>query len=599
MSNSYKVAIVIILIIALAGAAVVLVMRQAGQETSPEKFEEFDTEYIYVDQQGNATCESTIVLPSSTLADYMKNAAQQLGSSVFEQSYTESVKGRWAQFGLDIENFSFDMTGLNQADNFQIIYRWTVPNMARKQGNHWVISLDWVDNESAAKDYIASFEYAWTVYRNIAANANFYTYSKTFLVLPEGVENIEATDIGGSYTDDYGGGSYVQTSVYTEQIDGRSAIVENYVILLHTKSELTITPQRILENVVFTKVEYDGVFTTENYSFIDSIERLRLDSKYGRELAQQYSVSSGQSEYSLKPAQILYYVADYIVKINQGSQFSIVSPISVSVPSSENGNLNSFWGSLSRSEYVSLAQQVRDNIATTLSAPGSITTTCGTIRFRDALLTFVRILFKYQENGALPDSILLAPSPWGQIEWGNDSIPANYAYFLLPDTYAITNTTQVREILDNVYQSIYDNRAYASALYNWAHNNITYTLVITPPTSEWVLTNGQGQCRDYTNVCLALLRTVGIPAKRINGWIVLTGTFTPPAGLDPFMKGTTPDGKTIGSHAWTQVYLPDEGWTFADATWGYFENIPYEIYQQQEQTWMGALAGYESAYGQL
>ncbi|MCJ7719934.1 MAG: hypothetical protein MUO36_00495, partial [Candidatus Hadarchaeum sp.] len=85
----------------------------------------------------------------------------------------------------------------------------------------------------------------------------------------------------------------------------------------------------------------------------------------------------------------------------------------------------------------------------------------------------------------------------------------------------------------------------------------------------------------------------------IDGWIVLTGTFTPPAGLDPFMKGTTPDGKTIGSHAWTQVYLPGEGWTFADATWGYFENIPYEIYQQQEQTWMGALAGYESAYGQL
>jgi len=470
--------------------------------------------------------------------------------------------------------------------------------MARKQGNHWVMSLDWVDNESAAKDYIASLEYAWTVYRNISANAEFYTYSETFFVLPDGAENIGATDLGGNYTDDYGGGSCVQTSVYTKQIDGRYAIVENYVILLHTKSELTITHQRILENVVFTKIEYD-VSTTENYSFIDSIERLRLDSKYGRELAQQYSVSSEQSEYFLTPAQILYYVADYIAKIDQGSQFSIVSPISISAPSSENGDLNSFWGSLSKSEYVSLAQQVRDNIATTLSAPGSITTTCGTIRFRDALLTFVRILSTYQENGALPDSILLAPSSSGQIEWGSDSIPANYAYFLLPDTYVITNTTQIRQVLNNVYQPIYDNRTYVSALYNWAHNNIAYTFVITPPTSEWVLANRQGQCRDYTNVCLALLRTSGIPAKRIDGWIVLTDTFTPPAGLDPFMQGTTPDGETIGSHAWTQVYLPGEGWTFADATWGYFENIPYEIYQQQEQTWMGALAGYEAAYGQL
>jgi transglutaminase-like putative cysteine protease len=599
MSNSYKVALVIIVIIAFAGVAFVLLGMRQETAVHPETFEEFDTQHIYVDQQGNAACESVVILPPSRLADAMKSVAQQLGKSVFEQSYLESINGQWAQFGLEIENFGFEMTGLNPADNFKIIYRWTVPNIARRQDNHWVISLDWVDNESAAKDYIASLEYAWTVYRNIAANADFYTYSETFFVLPDGAENIGATDLGGNYTDDYGGGSYVQTSVYTEQIDGKSAIVENYVILLCTKSELTITSQRMLENVVFTKIEYDGVFTTENYSFIDSIERLRLDSKYGRELAQQYSVSSEQSEYSLTPAQILYYVADYIVKIDQGSQFSIVSPISVSAPSSENGDLNSFWISLSKFEYVSLAQQVRDNIAATLSAPGSIATTCGTIRFRDALLTFVRILSIYQENWALPDSILLAPSPSGQIEWGSDSIPANYAYFLLPDTYAITNTTQVQEILDNVYQSIYDNRAYSSALYNWAHNNITYTLVIVPPTSEWVLANRQGQCRDYTNVCLALLRTSGIPAKRIDGWIVLTGTFTPPAGLDPFTKGTTPDGKTIGSHAWTQVYLPGEGWTFADATWGYFENIPYEIYQQQEQTWMGALAGYEAAYGQL
>jgi transglutaminase-like putative cysteine protease len=600
MSNSYKAALAIILVITVAGAAFVLLsMRQ--EEVRQETFEEFDTQYIYVDRQGNAMCESVGILPPSRLADAMKSAAQQLGSSVFEQSYMESTKGRWAQFGLEIENFSFEMTGLNPADNFKIVYRWTVPSIARRQDNHWVISLDWVDNQSAAKDLIASFEYAWIVYRNIAANANFYTYSQIFLVLPEGVENIAATNIGESYWDDYGGGSYVQTSVYTEQIGGRSAIVENYLILLYTKSEITMTPERMLENVVFTKVEYDGAFPTENYSFINSIERLRLDSKYGRELATQYSVFSGQSKYSLTPAQLLYYTADYIVKIDQGAQFSIASPISVSAPSNENGDLSSFWGSLSKSEYVSLAQQVRDNIATTGSAPGLITTTRGNIRFRDALLTFVRILSIYGENGALPNSIVLAPSPYGQISWGSDSIPANYAYFLLPDTYAITNTAQVQGVLDNVYQPSYDNRAYVSALYNWAHNNIAYTLAYAtlPLTSEWVLENKQGQCREYTNVCLALLRTTGIPAKRIVGWIVITGAFTPPAGLDPFMKGTTPDGRTIGSHAWNQVYLPGEGWTFADATWGYFENIPYEIYQQQEQTWMGALAGYETAYGQL
>ena len=584
------VAILICLIASLSAASIYLYIFQEARDESFEIFEEIDETYIYVDEQGNATCQSIAELPPSKLADAMKSGVLQLGTSVYEQLYSESIKSSWAKYGLDAENITCTITGLTAEENFKITFAWKIPDIARREDNHWTISLDWVDNQSAAQDTIASLNSAWTLYRNISTNAHSYVYSKTVIVLPEGAENVHS----------YGGESYGEVSFYTEQVDGRLAITENALILFSTKDKPALTVEQLLENLLFQTIDYDGAFPTDNWSFISSVGCLRLDLKYGRELDGQYSIFIGQSEYSLSPAQLLYYTADAIVTLNQGGQFAISQPtISVTGPSSENSDLGAFWGLLSKTEYVILAQQVRDNIASTEVAPGVINTPQGRIRFRDALLTFTRILSYYEENGALPNDIMLAPSPSGQLAWGDTEMPANYAYFLLPDNYVITSTSGVNEVLDNVYQPDYDNRAYANALFEWAHTNITYTFITSPPTSEWVLTNKQGQCRDYTNVYLALLRTAGIPTKRMRGWIVLTGASSPPSGLDPFIKGTTPDGKTIESHAWTQVYLPDEGWTFADPTWGYVENVPYDIYQQQGQTWMGALAAYETACGVL
>lgn len=587
----------IILTATLSVAFLCLYVLPQEQVVGFETFEEFDEIYIYVDRDGNASCQLTVQLPPSKLADAMKAAIQQIGTSVYEQLYPESIKDSWGQFGLEAKNIICEVTGLAAGENFKITMAWETPNIARRKDNHWIISLDWVDNQSVAQDTIATLNSAWTVYRNVSQNAHSYRYSKTIVVLPEGAENISSPYIDTSYVTDYGGGSYNEASSYTEQIGERVAVIENSFALFSTKSEMTLTPGQLLENLLPQTIDYDCAFPTDNWSFVSSIGRLRLDLKYGRELDEQYSIFIAQSEYSLSPAQLLYYAADAIVAADQGGQFSIQQPISVAPPSSENGDLGTFWKSLSKAEYVSLAQQVRDNMASTGAAPGVITTSRGQIRFRETLLTFARILSAYKENGTLPNAIMLAPSPSGQLSWGNTLVPANHAYFLLPDTYVITGTDKVNDVLDNVYQPDYDNRVYATRLLDWAHANISYVLIPTPITSEWVLTNKQGQCRDFTNVYLALLRTAGIPTKRMGGWIVLTGAFSPPAGLEPFMKGTTPDGRTIGSHAWAQVYLPGEGWTFADATWGYFENVPYDTYQQQEQTWMGALAGYESAYG--
>ena len=595
MSNSYKAALAIILVIALAGAAIVLLsMRQ--EEVRQETFEEFDELYIYIDESGNANCQYVAQLLPSKLATTLKYIAQAIGTDLIKQSYVESIRDSFVKYGLEVKDPSCEVSGFSVDDNFKLTMSWSIPNIARRTDNHWTITFEWVDNQSVAQDAVASQNSSWATIRGISKDSQYKTYSKMYIVLPAGAENIVCLDIGESWFTDYGGGSYSETSLSTGQVGGRFAIIQEGQSLLSTKNEITITPEQVLENYSAYTIEYYGAFPADTATFADSIRVVRLDLKYKQEPDEQYSIFIGSSEYSLSPAQLLYYAADAITVIDNGGQFSIQQLISVAAPDNENGDWSACWGKLSKSEYVGLAENIRNEIASTHKAPSAVDTPLGKIRFRDALLTLTRILVNYDENGTLPNEIAFAPSPGGWLMWGEVEMPANYAYFLLPDTYVITNSARANGVLSQVYQPGYDNENLARELCEWANTNITYTFIPSPPTSEWVLENKKGQCRDYANAYLALLRTAGIPAKRTTGWIVHTGGWRPPAGWE-FIIGTTTTGETIASHAWTQVYLPNKGWVFVDPTAGTFEILPYVIYKDLAQTWMGALAGYETAYG--
>jgi hypothetical protein len=568
------------------------------QETAvhPETFEEFNELYTYIDERGNANCQYVAQLLPSELADTLKYIVNAIGADQIKQSYIESIRDSYTKYGLEVKDPSCEIYGFGENDNFKLIINWSTPNIARRVENHWTITFEWVDNQSVAQDAVASQNSSWATIRGISQDSQYKIYSKTYVVLPIGAENINCPDIGKLWLTDYGGGSRDETSLSAGQIGGRFAIVQDDNQIISTKNEITVTPEQILENDSAYTIDYDGAFPTDNATFANSIRVARLDLKYRQELDEQYSIFIGGSEYSLSPAQLLYYSADAITIINNGGQFSIQQLISVTAPDNENGDWNASWGKFSKNEYVSLAENIRNEIASTHMAPGAIGTPIGKIRFRDALLTFARILVAHDENGALPNEIMFAPSPAGKLTWENLEMPANYAYFLLPDTYVITDSDRAKGVVSQVYQPSYDNENLAGKLCEWAHTNITYVFIPSPPTSEWVLENKEGQCRDYANAYLALLRTARIPAKRISGWIVYRGGWQPPAGWE-FIIGTTTAGETIASHAWTQVYLPNKGWVPVDPTAGTFRILPYVVYKDLTQTWMGALAGYETAYG--
>ena len=76
----------------------------------------------------------------------------------------------------------------------------------------------------------------------------------------------------------------------------------------------------------------------------------------------------------------------------------------------------------------------------------------------------------------------------------------------------------------------------------------TATTIATPV--DEVLTQRYGVCQDFAHVMLCCLRSMGIPARYVSGYLRNDGEFIGAAA----------------SHAWVSVYLPDFGWIDFDPT---------------------------------
>lgn len=78
---------------------------------------------------------------------------------------------------------------------------------------------------------------------------------------------------------------------------------------------------------------------------------------------------------------------------------------------------------------------------------------------------------------------------------------------------------------------------------------------------EDVLRARAGVCQDFAHLLLALLRMRGLPARYVSGYLMPQSTAEPGASAAEIIGGQA-------SHAWTEVYLPGEGWFGLDPTLG-------------------------------
>lgn len=75
-------------------------------------------------------------------------------------------------------------------------------------------------------------------------------------------------------------------------------------------------------------------------------------------------------------------------------------------------------------------------------------------------------------------------------------------------------------------------------------------------TAYQVHATRQGVCQDFANLFICMMRLLGVPARYVSGYV-----YTGP-------RSSPPHPHAEASHAWVQVYLPEEGWVGFDPTNG-------------------------------
>ncbi|MCW2529815.1 MAG: transglutaminase family protein [Pseudonocardiales bacterium] len=150
---------------------------------------------------------------------------------------------------------------------------------------------------------------------------------------------------------------------------------------------------------------------------------------------------------------------------------------------------------------------------------------------------------------------LLAGRTWEDVRDSPD-VPAAIAEYRLPsprltpdaevDAYARTIFTPGRPFAETLV-GLYE-RIYADFEYKFGVTTVRTTL-------PQLLEKRQGVCQDFAHLAIGCLRSVGLPARYVSGYLE---TYPPPG--KPKLQGSD------ASHAWGSVYVDALGWVDFDPT---------------------------------
>lgn len=146
-----------------------------------------------------------------------------------------------------------------------------------------------------------------------------------------------------------------------------------------------------------------------------------------------------------------------------------------------------------------------------------------------------------------------------KVEFPIKTLPDDAIIYIKPSTKIDSDTPAIISQASAIAEGEDDLYVVVHKLASWVTKNIKYDLsTLTAEVSQnasWVLENREGVCDEITVLLIAMLRSLGIPARFVSG-ISYTNS--------PLFK------ERWGFHGWAEVYFPGYGWVPFDPTYGQY-----------------------------
>ena len=134
------------------------------------------------------------------------------------------------------------------------------------------------------------------------------------------------------------------------------------------------------------------------------------------------------------------------------------------------------------------------------------------------------------------------------------SIPQKLKVYLQTSEQVQTDDPAIRELAFKLTNSAKTQFDAVQKVVSYVVDHVRY---VNPPVQYdalYALRTGKGNCQNYSHLTAALLRSVGVPVRIVNGV-----TMNQPFDVT-WTKGTLTFKMGQGRHSWVEVWFPDLGW---------------------------------------
>lgn len=233
-----------------------MLLSLAPPLSAQQTIEEIYSASFNVNSRGNASHQIIVQFLPSPYADYLKMVPETLKTLTLA-----AIQSDYALYGWEVRDVGCEVMGLGAEENLKITVTCEIPNIAMWNENRWIISIGYANPEEHAQYIIAKFNTMQTVLHSFGADAQYIENGELAFVLPEGAEIVNRAEFENFETRrvELGGGSYVETSLYIGEREGKPAVVMKNQTFF-TTDNITITPQELAQfESGALIIEYTGV----------------------------------------------------------------------------------------------------------------------------------------------------------------------------------------------------------------------------------------------------------------------------------------------------------------------------------------------------